>query len=196
MGYLYEACDQISDFPIRFLLPVCLFCWLLYTFNIHLYMHMFRRIFLSNYWRQESYIWSQSSYRYAILWEMFLYPSDSYFLLAEVGIWWVQKRFPWYGVTIWSLWLNIRFLLSIVGENNAFLLPVCRPSWFLYTLNIYAHFSSHFSHQLLMAEIWYLVTGSKTLPTIWYTYITLVTIYQISAINSNWEKCDEKYLTI
>ena len=34
-----------------------------------------------------------------------------------------------------------------------FLLPVCRLSWFLYTLNIYAHFSSHFSQLLLMAEI-------------------------------------------
>jgi len=40
-----------------------------------------------------------------------------------------------------------------------FLLPVCRLTWFLYTLNIYAHFSSHFSQQLLMAEIWYLVTS-------------------------------------
>ena len=39
------------------------------------------------------------------------------------------------------------------------LLPVCRLWWFLYTLNIYAHFSSHFSQQLMMAEIWYLVTG-------------------------------------
>jgi hypothetical protein len=27
-----------------------------------------------------------------------------------------------------------------------------------------------------------------------YTYMTLVTKYQISAINSHWEKCDEKYL--
>ena len=54
--------------PIRFLLPVCRFCWFLYTFNIHLYMHIFRRIFLSNYWWQESDIWSQASYRYAILW--------------------------------------------------------------------------------------------------------------------------------
>jgi hypothetical protein len=36
--------------------------------------------------------------------------------------------------------------------------------------------------------------GSKTLSTIWYTYMTLVTKYQISAINSYWEKCDEKYL--
>ena len=37
-------------------------------------------------------------------------------------------------------------------------------------------------------------TGPKTLPTIWYTYMMLVTKYQISAINSYWEKCDEKYL--
>jgi hypothetical protein len=40
-------------------------------------------IFLSNYWWQESDIWSQVSYRYAILWEAFLDPSDSYFLFAE-----------------------------------------------------------------------------------------------------------------
>jgi hypothetical protein len=37
-------------------------------------------------------------------------------------------------------------------------------------------------------------TGPKTLPTIWYTYMMLVTKYQISAINSYWEKCDKKYL--
>ena len=129
----------------------------------------------------------------------------------EVGIWRVKKRFPWYGVPMWSLWPNIRFLPSIVAEKNAtkighiqnicsmclkinkvgkqeigiwrvqkrfpqygipiwslwpnirFLLPVCRLSWFLYKFNIhvhvYAHFSSHFSQQLLMAEIWYLVTS-------------------------------------
>jgi hypothetical protein len=143
--------------PIRFLLPVCRFCWFLDTFNIHMYMHTF----LSNYWWQESDIWSQASYRYAILWEAFLDLSDSYFLFAdlvgfythwtymhifrhiflskywwqrsdisslcsmcikinkvgkqEVGIWWVQKRFPRYGVPIWSLWPNIRFLSSIVA---------------------------------------------------------------------------------
>jgi hypothetical protein len=34
----------------------------------------------------------------------------------------------------------------------------------------------------------------KTLPTIWGTYMKLVTKYQISAINSYWEKYDEKYL--
>ena len=34
--------------------------------------------------------------------------------------------------------------------------------------------------------------GPKTLPTIWGTYMKLATKYQISAINSCWEKCDEK----
>jgi ribosome biogenesis protein Tsr3 len=38
------------------------------------------------------------------------------------------------------------------------------------------------------------LTGPKTLPTIWHTYMKLVTKYQISAINSCWEKCDERYL--
>ena len=38
------------------------------------------------------------------------------------------------------------------------------------------------------------LTGPKTLPTIWYTYMMLVTKYQISAINSYCEKCDDKYL--
>jgi ribosomal protein L37AE/L43A len=37
----------------------------------------------------------------------------------EVGIWWVQKCFPPYGVSIWSLWPNVRFLPSIVAEKNA-----------------------------------------------------------------------------
>ena len=32
----------------------------------------------------------------------------------------------------------------------------------------------------------------KTLPTIWSTYMKLVTKYQIAVINSCLEKCDEK----
>jgi hypothetical protein len=81
--YVYHIVGSVFG-PIRFLLPVCRFCWFLYTFNIHLYMHIFHRIFLSNCWWQESDIWSQASYRYAILWEAFLDLSDSYFLLADL----------------------------------------------------------------------------------------------------------------
>jgi hypothetical protein len=54
----------------------------------------------------------------------------------EVGIWCVQKSFPRYGVPIWSLWPNIRFLPSIVAEKNV-------------TKNVHIcsmwYFSSHFS---------------------------------------------------
>jgi hypothetical protein len=56
--------------------------------------------------------------------------------------------------------LHIGMPYDIVGRVFGpvrFLLPVCRLSWFLYTLNICAHFSSHFSQQLLMTQIWYLV---------------------------------------
>ena len=133
--------------PVRFLLPVCQLSWFLYTLNIHVYAHfsshfsqqllmteiwynyrwqrsdigsqasyrypilweafldpsdsyflfadfvgfythrtymlIFRRIFLSNYWWQKSYIWSQASYRYPISWEAFSEPSYSYFLFAD-----------------------------------------------------------------------------------------------------------------
>ena len=37
----------------------------------------------------------------------------------EVGIWRVKKRFPRYGVPIWTLWQNIRYLASRVAEKNA-----------------------------------------------------------------------------
>jgi hypothetical protein len=47
------------------------------------YMLIFCRIFLSHCWWQKYDIWSQASYRYPILWEAFLDPSDSYFLFAD-----------------------------------------------------------------------------------------------------------------
>jgi hypothetical protein len=37
------------------------------------------------------------------------------------------------------------------------------------------------------------LTGLKTLPTIWHTYMKLVIKYQIPVINSCLEKCDEKW---
>ena len=64
--------------PVRFLLPVCQLCW----FYTHLtYMHIFRRIFLTKYWWQESDIWSQASYtfRYAILWEAVFFVKSAIF---------------------------------------------------------------------------------------------------------------------
>jgi hypothetical protein len=36
------------------------------------------------------------------------------------------------------------------------------------------------------------LTGPKSLPTIWNTYMKFITKYQIPVINSCLEKCDEK----
>ena len=52
--------------PVRFLLPVCRLSWFLYTLNV--YAHFSQQLLMT------SNIWSQASYRYAILWEAFLYP--------------------------------------------------------------------------------------------------------------------------
>ena len=100
--------------------------------------------------------------------------------LRQTGNWRVKKRFPRYGVPIWSLWPNIRFLPSIVAEKNV-------------TKNVHYMFNVY-KNQLSRQTGSRNLTGPNTLPTIWYTYMTLVTKYQISAINSYWEKCEEKYL--
>ena len=97
----------------------------------------------------------------------------------EVVIWWVQKRFPWYGVPIWSLWPNIRFLSSIVAEKNA-------------TKNEHISMFNVYKNQQRRQTGSRNLMDPKALPTIWGTYMKLVTKYQISAINSCWEKYDEK----
>ena len=80
-----------------------------------------RRIFLSNYWWQKSDIWSQASYRYAILWEAFLEPSDSYFLFADlVGFYthWTYMQ----GYHKWALLDNVLscFFRNHLLESNHF----------------------------------------------------------------------------
>ena len=104
----------------------------------------------------------------------------SLFGKQEVGIWRIKKRFPRYGVPIWSLWPNIRFLPSIVAEKNA-------TKNEQYMFNVYKNQQSRQTGSRNL-------TDQKTLSTIWYTYMMLVTKYQISATNSYWEKCEEKYL--
>jgi hypothetical protein len=53
------------------------------------------------------------------LWVAFLDPSDSYFLFADLVGFYIQKHYPQYGIPIWCLWPNIRFLSSTVTEKNA-----------------------------------------------------------------------------
>jgi hypothetical protein len=138
MGYLYEACDQI----------------------------FFRCIFLSNYWWQESDIWSQASYRYAILWVAFLDPSDSYFLSRNLM---GSKLLP----TIWGTYMKLVTKYQISAINNCW--EKCDEKW-AYMFNVYKNQQSRQTGSRYPM-------GSKTLPTIWGTYMKLVTKYQISTID-------------
>jgi hypothetical protein len=98
----------------------------------------------------------------------------------EVGIRWVQKRFPRYGVSIWILWPNIRSLPSIVAEKNV-------------TKNVHICSMCIKINKVDKQEvgIWRV---QKRYPQYGIPIWSLWQKNQISAINSYWEKCDEKYL--
>ena len=53
-----------------------------------------------------------------------------------------------------------------------------------------AYMFNVYKHQLSQQTGSRNLTGQKTLPTIWGTYMKLATKYQISAIDSCWEKCE------
>ena len=85
--------------------------------------------------------------------------------------------------TIWGTYMKLVTKYQISAINS------CREKCdekCAYMFNVY---KNQLSRQTGRRNL----TGPKTLPTIWYTYMTLVTKYQISAINIYWEKCDEKY---
>jgi hypothetical protein len=86
--------------------------------------------------------------------------------------------------TIWGTYMKVVTKYQISAINSSW--KKCDEKC-AYMFNVY---KNQLSRQTGRRNL----TGPKTLHTIWYTYMTLVTKYQISAINSYWEKCDEKYL--
>jgi hypothetical protein len=94
----------------------------------------------------------------------------------EVGIWWVQKRFPRYGV---GTYMKLVTKYQISAINSCW--EKCDEKW-AYMFNVYKNQQSRQTGSRNLK-------GPKTLPTIWVTYMKLVVKYQISAINSCWEKC-------
>ena len=91
-----------------------------------------------------------------------------------------QKTLP----TIWGTYMKLVTKYQISAINSCWV--ECDEKC-AYMFNVY---KNQLSRQTGSRNL----TGPNTLPTIWYTYMTLVTKYQISAINSYWEKCAKKYL--
>jgi hypothetical protein len=108
--------------PIRFLLLFADFVDFYTHWAYILYMPIFRRIFLSNYWWQKSDIWSQASYRYHISWEAFFDPSDSYFLFAKERGYhrWALAHssscYTWWNQITW-LWWSLHMPLSKLWQH-------------------------------------------------------------------------------
>ena len=90
-----------------------------------------------------------------------------------------QKTLP----TIWPLWGTYMKLVTkyqISAINSCW--EKCDEKW-AYMFNVYKNQQSRQTGSRNL-------TGPKMLPTIWHTYMKLGTKYQISAIDSCWEKCD------
>jgi hypothetical protein len=79
----WEKCDEKWAYMFTYFL----FADLVGFYTHWTYMHIFRHIFLSNYWWQRSDIWSQASYRYPISWEAFLNPSAKYQISVINSCW-------------------------------------------------------------------------------------------------------------
>jgi hypothetical protein len=86
--------------------------------------------------------------------------------------------------TKWGTYMKLVTKYQISAINICW--EKCDEKW-TYMFNVY---KNQLSRQTGSRNL----TGPKTLPTIWHTYMKLVTKYQISAIHNCWEKCDEKYL--
>jgi hypothetical protein len=84
--------------------------------------------------------------------------------------------------TIWGTYMKLVTKYQISAINSCW--EKCDEK-LAYMFNVY---KNQLSRQTGSRNL----TDPKTLPTIWGTYMKLVTKYQISAINSCWEKCDEK----
>ena len=92
---------------------------------------------------------------------IFLFSGEVPIYLKQGKLWsnahlWYPCHFPWYGVPIWSLWPNTRFLPSIVVEKNVHMFNVDKNQ-----------LSRQTGSRNLMVP--------KTLPAIWHTYVKLVT---------------------
>jgi hypothetical protein len=121
-------------------------------------MHIFRHLFLSNYWRQRSDIWSQALYRYPISWEAFLDPSDSYFLFVDLVVFYTHwtymhiirhiclSNYWWQKSDIWSQ-ASYRYPISW----EAFLNP--SNSYFLFADFVDSY--THWTYMLIFRRIFF-----------------------------------------
>jgi hypothetical protein len=90
--------------------------------------------------------------------------------------------------TIWSTYIKLVSKYQICVINSCW--EKCDVKCDVKCVYMFNVYKNQLSRQTGSRNL----TGPKALPTIWHTYMKLVTKYQISTIDSCWEKCDKKYL--
>jgi hypothetical protein len=114
--------------------------------------------------------------------EAFLNPSDSYFLFADLGGFYTHWTYM--HIFLSNYWWQKSDIWSQASYKK------CYEKWaYMFNVN-----KNHLSRQTGIRNL----TGPKTLPTIWYTYMMLVTKYQIlpstvTEKNDIWSQASYRY---
>jgi hypothetical protein len=185
--------------PVRFLLPLCRLSWFLCPLNINNYQISA----INSYWEKcdEKYLGRTEGQTDRGKTVYPLHPSGS------GGIKMVSLKCKWRVQDLRHIHTHCveedQTLSCTVCNSHTIIKDTCSSSsWVLdssfafethhfYTpaprrvKGVYCFTSVRLSRQTGSRNL----MGPKTLPMIWGTYMTLVTKYQISAINSYWEKC-------
>ena len=171
MGYLYEACDEISDFCHQYLLSKNA------TKNEHIWVpktlptiwHTYMKLVTKYQIPVINICWEKCAYMLNVYKSQISRQTGSRNLTG-------QKTLP----TKWGTYMKLVTKYQISAINICW--EKCDEKC-AYMFNVY---KNQLSRQTGSRNL----TGPKMLPTIWHTYMKLVTKYQISAIDSCWENCD------
>jgi hypothetical protein len=117
----------------------------------------------SKHWTNITDIWSRASYRYPISWEAFLDPSDSYFLFADFVDFYTHLTYICKQLRR-KMWRKISWTDGRIDRGKTVYPPPPLGSGGIISRqtgsrNLTGPKNSTHNMELLMAEIWYLVTS-------------------------------------
>jgi hypothetical protein len=193
MGYLYETCDEISDFCHQFLLRKCA-CML--------------NVYKSQPSRQTGSRNLMGQKTLPTKWDTYMKLVTKY-QISAINFCWEKCDEKW--AYMFNVYKNQQSRQTgsrnLMGPKTLptrwgtymklvtkYQIPVINSCWEKSTKNVHIYMLNVYKSQLRRQTGSRNLMGPKTLPMIWDTNMKLVTKYQICVININscWEKCDEK----
>jgi hypothetical protein len=169
MAYLYKACDQISE-------HICTFFVTFFSATVDGRDLIFgHKLHIGTPYRGKNLMGPKTL---PTIWGTYMKLVTKYKISAINSCW---EKICTFFVAFFSATIDDRNL--IFGHKLYIGMPYCGKRFWTRQIPTSCLPTQTGSRNLM---------DPKTLPTIWGTYMKLVTKYQISVINSCWEKCDEK----